>query len=39
MNNEPGTMKVLTRYLLRAHVGPLVFAFVALTGSRREELE
>ena len=25
-------MKVLTRYLLRAHVGPLVFAFVALTG-------
>ncbi|HEX6925091.1 MAG TPA: LptF/LptG family permease [Longimicrobiaceae bacterium] len=25
-------MKVLTRYLLRAHVGPLIFAFVALTG-------
>lgn len=25
-------MKVLTRYLLKAHVGPLVFAFVALTG-------
>jgi lipopolysaccharide export system permease protein len=25
-------MKVLTRYLLRAHLGPLLFAFVALTG-------
>jgi lipopolysaccharide export system permease protein len=25
-------MKVLTRYLLRAHVGPFLFAFVALTG-------
>jgi lipopolysaccharide export system permease protein len=25
-------MKVLTRYLLRSHLGPLVFAFVALTG-------
>lgn len=25
-------MKVLTRYLLRAHVGPFFFAFVALTG-------
>jgi lipopolysaccharide export system permease protein len=25
-------MKVLTRYLLRSHVGPLCFAFVALTG-------
>lgn len=25
-------MKVLTRYLLRAHVGPLLFAFLALTG-------
>jgi lipopolysaccharide export system permease protein len=25
-------MKVLTRYLLRSHIGPLVFAFVALTG-------
>jgi lipopolysaccharide export system permease protein len=25
-------MKVLTRYLLRAHIGPFVFAFVALTG-------
>jgi len=23
-------MKVLTRYLLRSHLGPLVFAFVAL---------
>jgi lipopolysaccharide export system permease protein len=25
-------MKILTRYLLRAHVGPFFFAFVALTG-------
>jgi lipopolysaccharide export system permease protein len=25
-------MKVLTRYLLRSHLGPLLFAFVALTG-------
>lgn len=25
-------MKVLTRYLLKSHIGPLVFAFVALTG-------
>jgi lipopolysaccharide export system permease protein len=25
-------MKVLTRYLIRAHVGPLLFAFAALTG-------
>jgi lipopolysaccharide export system permease protein len=25
-------MKVLTRYLLRSHIGPLLFAFVALTG-------
>jgi lipopolysaccharide export system permease protein len=25
-------MKVLTRYLLRAHIGPFLFAFVALTG-------
>lgn len=25
-------MKVLTRYLLKAHLGPLLFAFVALTG-------
>ncbi len=25
-------MKVLTRYLLKAHVGPFLFAFVALTG-------
>ncbi|HUE96977.1 MAG TPA: LptF/LptG family permease [Longimicrobiaceae bacterium] len=25
-------MKVLTRYLLRAHLGPFVFAFVTLTG-------
>jgi lipopolysaccharide export system permease protein len=25
-------MKVLTRYLLRSHVGPLIFAFVALSG-------
>jgi lipopolysaccharide export system permease protein len=25
-------MKVLTRYLLRAHIGPLLFAFGALTG-------
>ncbi|HEX6925092.1 MAG TPA: LptF/LptG family permease [Longimicrobiaceae bacterium] len=25
-------MSVLTRYLLRAHAGPLLFAFVALTG-------
>lgn len=25
-------MKVLTRYLLRAHLGPMLFAFVALTG-------
>ena len=25
-------MKVLTRYLLRAHIGPFVFAFVTLTG-------
>jgi lipopolysaccharide export system permease protein len=25
-------MKVLTRYLLRAHLGPFFFAFVALTG-------
>jgi lipopolysaccharide export system permease protein len=25
-------MKVLTRYLLRSHIGPLIFAFVALTG-------
>jgi lipopolysaccharide export LptBFGC system permease protein LptF len=25
-------MKVLTRYLLRAHIGPLFFAFLALTG-------
>jgi lipopolysaccharide export system permease protein len=25
-------MKVLTRYLIRAHVGPFLFAFVALTG-------
>lgn len=25
-------MRILTRYLLRAHLGPLVFAFVALTG-------
>ena len=25
-------MKVLTRYLLRSHIGPLAFAFVALTG-------
>jgi lipopolysaccharide export system permease protein len=25
-------MKILTRYLLRAHVGPFLFAFVALTG-------
>ena len=25
-------MKVLTRYLLRSHVGPFIFAFVALTG-------
>lgn len=25
-------MKVLTRYLLKSHVGPLIFAFVALTG-------
>jgi lipopolysaccharide export LptBFGC system permease protein LptF len=27
-----GPMKVLTRYLLRAHIGPLFFAFLALTG-------
>src|SRR5690606_9455925 len=27
-----GAMKVLTRYLLKSHIGPLVFAFVALTG-------
>lgn len=25
-------MKVLTRYILRAHIGPFLFAFVALTG-------
>src|SRR5215218_7060506 len=25
-------MKILTRYLLRAHVGPFFFAFIALTG-------
>ena len=25
-------MKILTRYLLRAHVGPFLFAFLALTG-------
>lgn len=25
-------MKILTRYLLRAHLGPFLFAFVALTG-------
>jgi len=25
-------MKVFTRYLLRAHIGPFLFAFVALTG-------
>ena len=25
-------MKILTRYLLRAHIGPFFFAFVALTG-------
>lgn len=25
-------MKILTRYLLRAHVGPFLFAFAALTG-------
>lgn len=25
-------MKVLTRYLLRAHIGPFLFAFLALTG-------
>ena len=25
-------MKVLTRYLLRAHIAPFIFAFVALTG-------
>ena len=25
-------MKILTRYLLRAHLGPMLFAFVALTG-------
>ncbi|MBA2671233.1 MAG: LptF/LptG family permease, partial [Gemmatimonadetes bacterium] len=25
-------MKVLTRYLLKAHLGPMLFAFVALTG-------
>lgn len=25
-------MKVLTRYLLKSHIGPLIFAFVALTG-------
>ena len=25
-------MKVLTRYLLRSHIGPFLFAFVALTG-------
>lgn len=25
-------MKVLTRYLIRAHIGPLLFAFIALTG-------
>jgi lipopolysaccharide export system permease protein len=25
-------MKVLTRYLLRSHIGPLLFAFMALTG-------
>ena len=25
-------MKILTRYLLRAHVGPFLFAFIALTG-------
>ena len=25
-------MKVLTRYLLRSHLGPLLFAFMALTG-------
>jgi len=25
-------MKILTRYLLRAHVGPFLFAFMALTG-------
>jgi lipopolysaccharide export system permease protein len=25
-------MKILTRYLLRAHIGPFFFAFIALTG-------
>ncbi|HEU4452310.1 MAG TPA: LptF/LptG family permease [Longimicrobium sp.] len=25
-------MKILTRYLLRAHIGPFLFAFLALTG-------
>jgi lipopolysaccharide export system permease protein len=25
-------MKILTRYLLRAHLGPFLFAFIALTG-------
>jgi len=25
-------MRILTRYLLKAHLGPMVFAFVALTG-------
>src|ERR1700741_1401073 len=30
---SPRGMKILTRYLLRAHLGPFFFAFLALTGA------
>src|ERR1044072_2192071 len=33
VEKEPWSiMKILTRYLLRAHIGPFLFAFLALTG-------
>ncbi|HYJ78515.1 MAG TPA: LptF/LptG family permease, partial [Longimicrobiaceae bacterium] len=31
-SRPPPWMKILTRYLLRAHLGPFFFAFLALTG-------
>ena len=27
-----GAMKIITAYLIRAHIGPFLFAFTALTG-------